>query len=149
MRCTGCEVRPSLGESLWKLTCVSVGCTVCCNSLLSTLPSTDTYLSAKCMGLLCFCCCWARPSGRTNVNERETTQRRGARLREGFFLAPVSPPVHFDGAKIAFFSGRAISEQHLSERAVLRTACVYGRTCAQLWGAVYVFMYCAPVYTSI
>ena len=36
------------------------------------------------------------------------------------FLVPVSPPVHFEGVENRnFFSGRAISEQHLSERAVL------------------------------
>ena len=32
------------------------------------------------------------------------------------FLVPVSPPVHFEGVENRdFFSGRAISEQHLSE----------------------------------
>ena len=52
-------------------------------------------------------------------------------------LVPVSPPVHFEGVENRnIFSGRAISEQHLSERAVLWTAWVCGQTRAQQWGAV-------------
>ena len=40
-------------------------------------------------------------------------------IREAFlFLVPVSPPAHFEGVKNHnfFLSGRAISEQHPSER---------------------------------
>ena len=48
-------------------------------------------------------------------------------VREGFFLVPISPPVHFEG----------VQNRHLfSWRAILWTAWVYGRTRAQLWGAV-------------
>ena len=41
-------------------------------------------------------------------------------VREGFFWVSLSPPVHFEGVENhSFVSGRAISEQLLSERALL------------------------------
>ena len=55
-------------------------------------------------------------------------------VREGFFLVPISPPVHFEGVEnrhFFFLDGR-FCEQHLSERAVLWTARVYGQARAQL-----------------
>ena len=55
-------------------------------------------------------------------NTRGSTDRN---YEEGLSLVPVSPPpVHFEGVenRNLFVSGRAISEQHLSERAVLCTA---------------------------
>ena len=58
-------------------------------------------------------------------------------LGEGFYWFPSARPFVLRGSKIAtFFLDRRFCEQHLSEREVLWTAWVYGRTRAQPWGAV-------------
>ena len=42
------------------------------------------------------------------------------KIRESFFLVPISPPVHFEGVENRnFFLDGRFCEQHLSERAVL------------------------------
>ena len=53
-------------------------------------------------------------------NPLKTVSHGFGLLWEAFLLlVPVSPPVHFEWVKIIIFSGRAISEQHFSERAGL------------------------------
>ena len=68
------------------------------------------------------------------------------RIREGFFWFPSASPSILRGQKSQLLSsGRAISEQRLSERAALWTTRVYGQTCDQLWGEVILYV----LYTSI
>ena len=75
---------------------------------------------------------------RANKNEIQSSTEIIWIVREGFFWFPSARPSILMGSKIAPFSGRAISEEHLSERAVLWTAWVYvyGQVRAELWGAV-------------
>ena len=73
-------------------------------------------------------------------------------VREGFFLVPVSQPVHFEGSKIAlfFWTGDFVNSTFLSGRFCEQHGCMakhvhsYGARLSE----VYVFVYCAPVYTS-
>ena len=77
----------------------------------------------------------------------------GHELREGFFLVPVSPPVHFEGVENRIFflwTGDFVNSTFLSGRFCEQHGCTakqvhnYGARLSE----VYVFMYFAPVYTS-
>ena len=77
-----------------------------------------------------------------------------SQMREGFFvLSPVSPPVHFEGSKIAtvfFWTGDFVNSTFLSGRFCEQHECTakhvhsYGARLSE----VYIFMYCAQVYTG-
>ena len=72
-------------------------------------------------------------------------------FREGFFLVPVSPPVHFEGVenRKSFLDGRYLNSIFQSGRFCEQHGCTakYVHSYGARFSEVYVFLYCAPVYT--
>ena len=72
-------------------------------------------------------------------------------IREGFFLVPVSPPVHFEGVEnrnFFFWTCDFVNSTFLSGRFCEQHGCTAKHVHSYMarLSEVYVFMYCAPVY---